>query len=117
MSRSISKFRAVVFDLDGVITDTAHYHYLAWKALAILEGLAAIAAIAPVPAPVAPRARLRRRRDQARLAHEAGLRRLPDGRRRRRQRRGLHGRRRLDKRRLSIASRLAAIAAPAIIAA
>lgn len=25
---------AVVFDLDGVITDTAHYHYLAWKDLA-----------------------------------------------------------------------------------
>jgi beta-phosphoglucomutase len=25
---------AVVFDLDGVITDTAHYHYLAWKQLA-----------------------------------------------------------------------------------
>lgn len=24
---------AVVFDLDGVITDTAHFHYLAWKAL------------------------------------------------------------------------------------
>jgi beta-phosphoglucomutase len=25
---------AVVFDLDGIITDTAHYHYLAWKQLA-----------------------------------------------------------------------------------
>ncbi|WP_211164276.1 beta-phosphoglucomutase [Shewanella salipaludis] len=25
---------SVIFDLDGVITDTAHYHYLAWKALA-----------------------------------------------------------------------------------
>lgn len=25
---------AVVFDLDGVITDTAYYHYLAWKDLA-----------------------------------------------------------------------------------
>ncbi|MCG8498849.1 MAG: beta-phosphoglucomutase [Firmicutes bacterium] len=25
---------AVVFDLDGVITDTAHYHYRAWKKLA-----------------------------------------------------------------------------------
>ncbi|MBC1785606.1 beta-phosphoglucomutase [Listeria welshimeri] len=23
--------KGVVFDLDGVITDTAHYHYLAWK--------------------------------------------------------------------------------------
>ncbi|MCP3773200.1 beta-phosphoglucomutase [Paenibacillus sp. MZ04-78.2] len=26
--------RAVIFDLDGVITDTAEYHYEAWKALA-----------------------------------------------------------------------------------
>ncbi|TNE60473.1 MAG: beta-phosphoglucomutase [Alphaproteobacteria bacterium] len=30
-------FQACIFDLDGVITDTAHYHYLAWKRLA--EGL------------------------------------------------------------------------------
>jgi beta-phosphoglucomutase len=22
---------AVIFDLDGVIVDTAHYHYIAWK--------------------------------------------------------------------------------------
>ena len=29
-----SRFKAVIFDLDGVITDTAHYHYLAWKRLA-----------------------------------------------------------------------------------
>jgi len=29
----MSKFEAVIFDLDGVITDTAEYHYLAWKAL------------------------------------------------------------------------------------
>jgi beta-phosphoglucomutase len=29
-----TKFKAVIFDLDGVITDTAHYHYLAWKRLA-----------------------------------------------------------------------------------
>ncbi|MFD2924824.1 beta-phosphoglucomutase [Halobacillus naozhouensis] len=28
------QIEAVVFDLDGVITDTAHYHYLAWKQLA-----------------------------------------------------------------------------------
>jgi beta-phosphoglucomutase len=28
------KIDAVVFDLDGVITDTAHYHFLAWKKLA-----------------------------------------------------------------------------------
>jgi len=27
-------YRAVIFDLDGVLTDTAHYHYLAWKKLA-----------------------------------------------------------------------------------
>lgn len=25
---------AVVFDLDGVITDTAHLHFLAWRAVA-----------------------------------------------------------------------------------
>lgn len=32
MSKSnSSRFKAVIFDLDGVITDTAHYHYLAWK--------------------------------------------------------------------------------------
>jgi beta-phosphoglucomutase len=35
----MSRFKAVVFDLDGVITDTAHYHYLAWKALAESEGV------------------------------------------------------------------------------
>ncbi len=29
-----TKFKAVIFDLDGVLTDTAHYHFLAWKALA-----------------------------------------------------------------------------------
>jgi beta-phosphoglucomutase len=29
-----SDFKAVIFDLDGVLTDTAHYHYLAWKQLA-----------------------------------------------------------------------------------
>lgn len=27
-------FKAVLFDLDGVITDTAEYHFLAWKTLA-----------------------------------------------------------------------------------
>ncbi|WP_099221688.1 beta-phosphoglucomutase [Listeria costaricensis] len=26
--------QAIIFDLDGVITDTAHFHYLAWKELA-----------------------------------------------------------------------------------
>lgn len=34
-----SKYKAVIFDLDGVITDTAHYHYLAWKRLAEAEGV------------------------------------------------------------------------------
>ena len=29
-----SRFQAVIFDLDGVITDTAHYNFLAWKHLA-----------------------------------------------------------------------------------
>jgi len=38
MNRS-HQFKAVIFDLDGVITDTAHYHYLAWKALAESEGV------------------------------------------------------------------------------
>jgi beta-phosphoglucomutase len=33
----MSRFQAVIFDLDGVITDTAHYHYLAWKRLAEAE--------------------------------------------------------------------------------
>ncbi|MBQ5946693.1 beta-phosphoglucomutase [Massilia sp. ST3] len=31
MSRTAGRYKAVIFDLDGVITDTAHYHYLAWK--------------------------------------------------------------------------------------
>jgi kojibiose phosphorylase len=31
--------RAVIFDLDGVLTDTAEYHYQAWKRLADEEGL------------------------------------------------------------------------------
>lgn len=34
-----SRFRAVIFDLDGVITDTAHYHFLAWKRLAESQGI------------------------------------------------------------------------------
>ena len=36
MSLSI---RAFIFDLDGVLTDTAEYHYRAWKRLADEEGL------------------------------------------------------------------------------
>ena len=29
----MKKMEAIIFDLDGVITDTAEYHYLAWKQL------------------------------------------------------------------------------------
>jgi beta-phosphoglucomutase len=29
-------FKACIFDLDGVIVDTAKYHYLAWKKLAVM---------------------------------------------------------------------------------
>ncbi len=32
-------FKAVIFDLDGVLTDTAEYHYLAWQRLADEEGI------------------------------------------------------------------------------
>lgn len=32
-------FKLVIFDLDGVITDTAEYHYLAWKQLAKKLGI------------------------------------------------------------------------------
>jgi beta-phosphoglucomutase len=35
----MSKISAFIFDLDGVITDTAEYHYRAWKRLADEEGL------------------------------------------------------------------------------
>ncbi|MFN4946967.1 MAG: HAD hydrolase-like protein, partial [Chryseotalea sp.] len=31
---SHSLVKAAIFDLDGVIVDTAKYHYLAWKRLA-----------------------------------------------------------------------------------
>ena len=33
------KYEAVIFDLDGVICFTDHYHYLAWKALANRLGI------------------------------------------------------------------------------
>ncbi|AZS14399.1 beta-phosphoglucomutase [Paenibacillus lutimineralis] len=33
------KLQAVLFDLDGVITDTAEYHYLAWKQMAEQIGI------------------------------------------------------------------------------
>src|SRR5512134_2607720 len=32
--------RGFIFDLDGVLTDTAEYHYRGWKRLAEEEGLA-----------------------------------------------------------------------------
>ncbi len=32
-------YKAFIFDLDGVITDTAHYHFLAWKKLADSLGI------------------------------------------------------------------------------
>lgn len=35
----MKKIEAFIFDLDGVLTDTAEYHYLAWKRLADEEGL------------------------------------------------------------------------------
>ena len=31
--------KAVLFDLDGIITDTASYHFLAWKAMAKKLGI------------------------------------------------------------------------------
>jgi beta-phosphoglucomutase len=33
------KIKAVIFDLDGVITDTSEYHYRAWKRLSDEEGI------------------------------------------------------------------------------
>lgn len=33
------KYQAVIFDLDGVICSTDHYHYLAWKSIADEMGL------------------------------------------------------------------------------
>jgi len=35
----MGKIHAFIFDLDGVITDTAEYHYLAWKACAEKLGI------------------------------------------------------------------------------
>jgi beta-phosphoglucomutase len=34
-----SEIHAVIFDLDGVIVSTDHYHYLAWKKIANREGI------------------------------------------------------------------------------
>jgi beta-phosphoglucomutase len=39
MTNLTSRYQAVIFDLDGVITDTARYHYLAWKRLAEEQGV------------------------------------------------------------------------------
>lgn len=39
MGPALSMRKAVIFDLDGVITDTEHYHYLAWKHMANQEGI------------------------------------------------------------------------------
>jgi len=33
------QIKGFIFDLDGVITDTAEYHYRAWKRLADEEGI------------------------------------------------------------------------------
>lgn len=35
----MGKLKGFIFDLDGVITDTAEYHYLGWKKLAEEEGM------------------------------------------------------------------------------
>jgi len=35
----LSSISACIFDLDGVIVDTAHYHFLAWKRLAAEFGI------------------------------------------------------------------------------
>src|SRR4051812_37285641 len=35
----MNELRAVIFDLDGVLTDTAEFHYLAWQRLADEQGL------------------------------------------------------------------------------
>lgn len=39
MRDAASSFRAVIFDLDGVLVDTARYHFLAWKRLADRLGI------------------------------------------------------------------------------
>lgn len=36
----MKKPKAIIFDLDGVLTDTSEYHYQAWKHLANDEGIA-----------------------------------------------------------------------------
>lgn len=39
MTQALAPIRAFIFDLDGVITDTAEYHYLAWQRLADEQGI------------------------------------------------------------------------------
>ena len=39
MTMAVSSIQGFIFDLDGVITDTAEYHYRGWKRLADEEGL------------------------------------------------------------------------------
>ena len=38
-SSDIARPRAFIFDLDGVLTDTAHLHFVAWRELAASLGL------------------------------------------------------------------------------
>ena len=35
----LQKPQAILFDLDGVLTDTSEYHYRAWKRLADEQGI------------------------------------------------------------------------------
>jgi kojibiose phosphorylase len=39
METSVTELKAVIFDLDGVLTDTAELHYFGWQRLADEEGL------------------------------------------------------------------------------
>lgn len=39
MTKKVDNIRASIFDLDGVIVDTAKYHFLAWKRLADQLGI------------------------------------------------------------------------------
>src|SRR2546423_7482390 len=38
-SSKMQRPEAIIFDLDGVLTDTSEYHYRAWKRLADEEGI------------------------------------------------------------------------------
>ena len=40
MNKNKQVFEAVIFDLDGVLADTAHFHFLAWQHLAQTQGIA-----------------------------------------------------------------------------